>query len=161
MHIDIIEYTDTVLLFISLHLLKIPLDEIHIPMRLAICARATAIRRRVEISAPTPDHGAKGFGSWVGRFDGRCIGPGTVPHFVVSSCIRMNIPVSTVPEHGFIVQVIEHDPTVGRRSKSGGQMVDPSGSVAGSDGNTGIKRVIASDRCSICVVAIAAVWVPF
>src|SRR5512136_2578277 len=102
-----------------------------------ICVWATAVQGGVEVGAPAPKDRAKGLGGGIGGLDGGCISPGLVAQLVVRGWVGMHIPVGAVPQHGLIIQVVEHHSAAGGAAVRSREVVDPAGDESRGNGEAG------------------------
>ena len=159
MQIKVIENALAMRLLVGPHLLQIPRHKGGIAMRGVIGADVAAIDRRKEILAPPPAYRSQCLRARIGRFDGRRNLHRPGQHFIVARRLRMHIAMRAVPQHRFVIEIIEQHAAIGRRAIPARQVIDPALHKSVIDGEAGIGRIVAGEISPV-MHAVAAVRIP-
>ena len=72
----------------------------------------------------------------------------------------MHIPVSAVPQHGLVVQIVKHHSSVGCGAIFFREVVDPAGNKRGGDGDTCIKWIVPGNRRTTGQYTVTTIRIP-
>ena len=144
---------------VRLHLLQIPRRQVHIAVCTAICAGCAIVGRRVEVGAPAPVARAERCSARVSRLDRSSRRGALGRQLVVRQRCRVHIPMRRVPQHRFVVQLIDPDATVGGGPEGADEVRHH---TAGEGGARGNARVARHSTCEVDAsrLAVPAVGVP-
>ena len=124
-------------------------------MGLTIRTGSAAIGSGIEIGAPPPDNGAQRLCPGINGFDGGSVRVGSVTQLIIGDRIRMHVAMGAVPEHRLVIQIVEMNSAICCI-----HMIDPCRDEIGTDGATGIRRIIPAESCPIRMTTIATVGSP-